>query len=78
MHTSDFQLQGFALWADISHPPALLPFLQHSKQLQPATLSFVLPFKPFYKRFQQDIGFLWLVLHPFAVQGMAVFCHQSL
>lgn len=58
VHTSDFQLGGgSALRDDISHPSALLPLLQHSKQLQPATLSLILSFKPLSQGFQQGHKF---------------------
>lgn len=48
---------GSALRDDISHPSALLPLLQHSKQLQPATLSLILSFKPLSQGFQQGHKF---------------------
>lgn len=75
-----FQLQGSMVWDDISHPPSLLMLLQYSKQLQPATWGPESPSRlssPFLRGFSRGINFLWPVLFPSAIQGMAVFCHQS-
>lgn len=52
---SDFQLRGSVVWGDISHPPALLPLLQHSKQTQPTTWG---PESPFHHVFQAPFSVL--------------------
>lgn len=66
-NTSDLHLRGSAVWDGIPHPPALLPLL-HSKQLQPAALSFILSFKALSQGFQQG--------RKFSLARPVSFCHS--